>query len=247
MKVEFRQSFLKDLKRIRDKTVKGQVREIITAVEAGYRGALLDRALRLGADVYLGMNREAINFVNDVRFRPPPFNMQIDLTNSKIGYANLGRDTNIVGAHFSIEGEPLDELTLFLRGNLRHGWYTEDNSASEVFPRILGTLGGILRLPAGVVVHLTAVYVGSRFFHVRNPESSLAPTVNVDIPARTYLLAAVTYRLPLGPAKLHLGFNFFNPFGGHFREAQGVITSLGECYGGEVLGTRALFTARITY
>ena len=221
--------------------------EILTAVEAGYRGAFLDRALRLGADMYLGMNREAINFVNDVRFRPPPFNMQIDLANSKIGYANLGRDTNIVGAHFSIEGEPLDELTLFLRGNLRHGWYTEDNSASEVFPRILGTLGGILRLPAGVVVHLTAVYVGSRFFHVRNPESSLAPTIEVDIPARTYLLAAVTYRLPLGPAKLHLGLNFFNPFGGHFREAQGVTTSLGEYYGGEVLSTRALFTARITY
>jgi outer membrane receptor protein involved in Fe transport len=221
--------------------------EILTAIELGYRGGFFDRALRLSADAYLGLNREAITFINDIRFRPPPFNMQIDLNNSKIGYDNVGEDTNIVGAHFGIEGEPLEDLTLFLRGNLRHSWYTHDDSADRTYPRILGSLGGVLRLPAGLVLHLAAVYVGWRTFHVRNPESSLAPTVKVDIPARTYLLAAVIYRLPIGRANLHLGLNFFNPFGGRFREAQGVTTSLGECYGGEVLGTRALFTARILY
>jgi iron complex outermembrane receptor protein len=220
--------------------------EILTAIELGYRGSLFDRALRLSADVYLGLNREEINFVNDIRFRPP-FYMQIDLQNSKIGYDNVGEDTNIVGAHFGIEGEPIEALTLFLRGNLRHTWFTRDESADRTYPRLLGSLGGILRLPSGLVIHLAAVYVGSRNFNVRNPESSLAPTIDVEIPARTYLLAAVIYRLPLGPAKLHLGLNFFNPFGARFREAQGVTTTLGENYGGEIMGTRAMFTARLVY
>jgi outer membrane receptor protein involved in Fe transport len=220
--------------------------EILTAIELGYRGDLFGRALRLSADVYLGLNREEINFINDIRFRPP-FYMQIDLQNSKIGYDNLGEDTNIVGAHFGIEGKPIEALTLFLRGNLRHSWFTKDDSADRSYPRILGSLGGILRLPAGLVIHLAAVYVGSRNFYVRNPESSLAPTIDVDIPAHTYLLAAVIYRLPIGPAKLHLGLNFFNPFSGNFREAQGVRTASGESYGGELLDRRAMLTARLVY
>jgi len=220
--------------------------EILTAIELGYRGGLLDRALRLSADVYLGLNREAISFINDIRFRPPYF-MQIDLQNSKIGYDNVGDDTNIVGGHFGIEGEPLEALTLFLRLNLRHPWFTRDDSVDRSYPRLLGSLGFVLRLPPGLVLHLAAVCVGTREFYVRDPESSLAPTRNIEVPTHTYLLAAVTYRLHLGPATLHLGLNLFNPFGGRFREAQGITTLRGENYGGEILSTRTMFTARMTY
>jgi hypothetical protein len=220
---------------------------IITAVELGYRGALLERALRLGADAYLGLYRSWISFRTDIRFRPPPFQMQIDVDNSQIGYDNRGDENNIIGINFFIEGEILEELTLFLRGELRHKWLIKDNSRHMGTPRLLAATGGTLRLFRDLIIHLAFVYVDGKKDSIRDPESSLAPARAADLPPRAYLLSALTYRLQAGASHLELGLTLFNPFGGSFREKIGIRARDGSNYGGEFIGTRAMLTARFLY
>jgi iron complex outermembrane receptor protein len=222
----------------------GMENEVLTALELGYRGTLLDKSLRLGADVYFGINRSLTAFANDVRFGPLG---QIDLEGSQLGYTNEGKDTDIVGVNLSIEGEPVDALTLFLRGEYRYMWFIAENVHVDTHPRLLAAAGGTLRLPFGLRAHLAAVYVEGRTMWIRDPVSVLGPSIDVKIPTRTYLLASLTYRLSLGRSTLDLGLTIFNAFGARFREAQGTPAPGGSNYGGEILAPRAMLTARLLY
>ena len=218
--------------------------EILTGVEIGYRGSFLDKALRVGTDVYFNFNRGWISFDSDFRFRE--FG-QIDLENSSIGYRNSEDDFNIVGVNFFVEGEPVKELTLFFRGEYRYEWYVKDNRVATKTPPYQGSAGGTLRLPFGLTVHLAMVHVAAREDDVRDPVSSLEPIIWQDLPAITYLLASLSHRLRAGPTLIDLGLSLFNPFGGRFREKAGLKGPDGYNYGGELLGPRAMFMARMTY
>ncbi len=221
--------------------------QIITAVELGYRGAFLDHSMRLGVDAYLGLYRNWISFRTDIRFRPPPLQMQIDMDASTVGYDNRGDDNNILGVHFFAEAEPLEDLTLFVRGDLRHRWLTKDNSRHVGTPRLLASAGGTLRPTPGLTVHLAFIYVDGKTDSIRDPESILASPRTAKLPPRAYLLGALTYGLPAGASRLELGLSLFNPFGGSFREKVGVRAPDGSNYGGEPIGTRAMATARFLY
>jgi hypothetical protein len=91
------------------------------------------------------------------------------------------------------------------------------------------------------------VLVGKRRDDLRDPYSILKATTWHILPAHTYLLGALTYRLPLGTTRLDLGLSFFNPFGAPFREKAAVETRSGDNYGGELIGTRVLLTCRLVY
>ena len=221
--------------------------EIINAVEIGYRGALLEKALRLGADAYFGMYRKWISFATDIKFREPPFQMQIDLANSNLGYSNTGEDRDILGFTFFVEGDPHRRLSLFLRGELRYHYRTRNKERVGKTAWSLASTGGTLRLPFGLTAHLALCYVSERTDDVRDPISIMEPTIWIKIPARLYLLGSLIYRVPLGSSRLDLGLTLFNPFGGRFREKAGIEAPYGSYYGGELIGTRALLTARFLY
>jgi iron complex outermembrane recepter protein len=221
--------------------------ESLTGIELGYRGALLDKALRFSADIYFNMNRNWISFLTDIRFREPPFNMQIDIDNSQVGYDNLGDGFNIFGVNIGIEGEPVDNLTLFLRGEYRYEYYPKDNSKARKTPEYLLSTGGTLRLPFGLTIHLALSHVGSREDDIGNPESVLESTTWQQMSPVTLVMANLNYRFDLKNSKLDLGLSFFNPFGGRFREKAGIEAPDGSNYGGEVIGTRLLATARFSY
>jgi len=219
--------------------------EILNAVEIGYRGAVLDRALRFGADAYLGLNRNWIGFTTDIRYNQM---MQIDLQNSKIGYDNTGEDDgNIFGINLFVSGDPLEELTLFLRAELRYEYVLDTGEEVDKTSNINAASGFVLRLPSGITASLSMIYAGARRDDVRDPVSFLTPSIWADIPDHLYALAALTWRLQLGASRLDLGFTLFNPFGRHFREKTGVRAPDGSNYGGELIGTRAMLTARFQY
>ena len=221
--------------------------EILTGVEVGYRGSMFDKALRIGADAFLNMNRDWVSFKTDFRFRPPPFNMQLDINNSSVGYINSVDDFNIVGFNFFIEGDLIEELTLYLRGEYRYEWYIEDDREAEKIPRYQGTAGGTLRLPAGLMLNLALNHVASRRDNVRDPESILVSGYWQDVPAVTCLMANLVYRFRLGATRTDLGLYLFNPFGAPFRERAGMRAPDGSNYGGEFIGSRAMLTARFYY
>jgi outer membrane receptor protein involved in Fe transport len=218
--------------------------EILTSLEVGYRGSFLEKALRLGGDVYFDMRRRWISFATDIRFNEF---MQIDLNNSKIGYENIGEDSNIIGVNLQMEGHPFEELTFFLRGDLRYRWELESGEEHEVTPNLVASAGATVRLPFGLTTHSAVVLVSAITKGVRNPESVLAPRIMRTLPAHAYLLCALTHRFPLGHHRAELGLSLFNPFGGRFRETTGVRAPDGSNYGGELLGTRAMLTARLVY
>jgi outer membrane receptor protein involved in Fe transport len=221
--------------------------ESLAAVELGYRGALLDRALRLGADFYLGFNRNTIDFASDIRFDQTPLGPRINIAESRLGYGNAGRDINVFGVHFNAEAEPARELTLFLRGDFRHRWVVPGGGRDIWVSRLLSSAGGTLRLPFGLVVHLALVYVGERDNEIRDPVSVLAPPIVATVPVRFYALCALNYKIELGASRVDLGLALFNPFGGRFREETGTRAPDGSNFGGELLGTRAMLTARFRY
>jgi outer membrane receptor protein involved in Fe transport len=218
--------------------------ELLISGEIGYRAWLLERALRLSTDLYFALDRDRIAFVNDVRY--DQFG-RIDLVNSNLGYENLGRDSNIVGLNIKIEGEPLDMLTLFIRGEFRYHWFDSDGQREEATSPITAAAGATLRLPSGLTAHVVYIYVHGRYDSLRDPQSVLAPELTTDLSSESFLMANLNYRIELGSSKLDLGLNFFNPFGGRFREIHGVFTSDLANYGGELLGTRFLATARFQY
>jgi hypothetical protein len=145
------------------------------------------------------------------------------------------------------EGDPVDELSLFFRGEYRRRWHTHDDSQDEWVAPFLCAAGGTLRLPFGLRLHLTGVYVAGRVDDVTDPVSVLAPRIMGEVSDRFYALFAVNYTHQLGDSRLDLGLSCFNPFGSHFREEMGTRAPDGSGYGGELLGTRAMLTARFRY
>jgi iron complex outermembrane receptor protein len=221
--------------------------EILTSVELGYQGAFLDKALRLGADGYIGFHRDRITFSSDIHFDQTPLGPRINIGKSQVGYDNKGWDTNIVGFTLSIETDPVAELTLFFRGELRHQWYQGRTEWDKHVTRFFAAAGATLRLPFDLRAHLAGVFVNHRVDDVADPVSVLAPRIKGEVPDRFYVMSAVSYTLRPGDSRLDLGLSLFNPFGGRFREEMGVWAPDGSNYGGELLGTRAMFTARFRY
>jgi len=221
--------------------------ESLAAVELGYHGVMLGRALRLGADFYLGFSRNTIDFASDIRFDQTPLGPRINIAESRLGYGNAGRDLNIFGVHFHAEVEPARELTLFLRGDFRYRWVVPGGDRDKWISVLLSSTGGTLRLPSGLVAHLALVYVSERDNEIRDPVSVLAPPIMAAVPTRFYALCALTYKIEMGASRLDLGLTLFNPFGGRFREEMGTRATDGSNFGGELLGTRAMLTARFRY
>jgi iron complex outermembrane receptor protein len=218
--------------------------EVLTGFEIGYRGSVLDRALRLGADAYFNLNWDWISFKTNIVFQE--FG-RIDLDKSSIGYRNSELDFNIIGVSFFVEGDPFEELTLFLRGEYRYEWYVKSGEIATKTPAYLGSLGGTLRLPFGLTVHLAVVHVAKRQDDVSHPLSALEAYIWQDLPALTYVLAGLTYRLDLGESHLDLGLSLLNPFGAPLPEKAGLEAPDGSNHGGERVPSRALLTARLEY
>ncbi len=221
--------------------------EILGMVEAGYLGSFFNRALRIDAVGYFGFARDPVEFISEIQFRPPPLNLQINVEASRIGYVNMSGGADEVGAHLGVRGEPCKELTLFLTFDYQYRWWIDDNHQDRWDPVFMSSAGGVLRLPLGIILHLSAMAKGSRVHEIRSPESVLLPVLGTKIPAQLHVLAALTYRLDLGPARIDLGLSVFHLFGGRYREALGVITRDGSNFGGELMGTQAMFTARLQY
>jgi outer membrane receptor protein involved in Fe transport len=221
--------------------------EILGMVEVGYLGTFFDRLLRIDAGVYYGFDRHTIVFISNFQFRPPPFDMQIDVDNSRIGYVNMSEGTNNYGAHLDIQVEPLKELTLFLRFDYEYRWRTDDDQQSRFDPSLLASAGGILRLPLGITLNLSLLYQTSRVHEMRDPHSMLDPFLETEIPADLHLLATLLYRIEMGRTNLDLGLSVFHLFGGRYRESIGAILRDGSNFGGEIMGTQAMLTARLLY
>ncbi|MEO0247978.1 MAG: TonB-dependent receptor [candidate division WOR-3 bacterium] len=210
--------------------------EILTNGEIGYQGFLLDRRLRLSTNIYFSNYRRSIELdsviVTDNLGR-------IDLERTRLGYVNSDIEENSLGAGFGIEGEPLEWLTLFTRGEYFIEWYERDGDWSRNRDIFSAAAGVTLRLESGLGTQLALVYNG-RYPNdfVRNPESVLSPTNVLDLPARTYLLASLSYRFDIGRGRLWAGVHFQNPFGARFREKAGIVLPDGSNYGGELSGPR---------
>jgi len=221
--------------------------EVLTSVELGYRGALLDKALRLGVDGYIGFYRDRISFYTGIRFDQTPLGPRINMDESQVGYDNQGWDTDIIGVTVSVEADPLEELALFFRGEARYQWYVGRPGWDDYVTRFLAAGGATLRLPFDLLVHLAGVFVLHRVDDSVDPVSVLAPRIEGEVPNRFYIMFAANYTLRLGDSRLDLGLSLFNPFGSHFREEMGTEAPDGSNYGGEMLGTRTMLTARFRY
>jgi hypothetical protein len=215
-------------------------------VEIGYLGTFFDRLLRIDAGAYYGFDRHTIVFISNFQFRPP-LNIQIDVENSRIGYVNMSTGTENYGAHLDVQVEPMEELTLFFRFDYEYRWRTNDDQQNRFDPSLLGSVGGVLRLPQGIVLNLSLLYLGSRVHEMRDPASMLDPFLEQELPPTLHLLATLLYRIELGPARLDLGLSAFHLFGGRYRESIGVILQDGSNFGGERMGSRIMLTARMRY
>ena len=127
------------------------------------------------------------------------------------------------------------------------GRLAKDDSLDDWVTRLLCAAGGTLRLPFGLRVHLAGVFVQSRVDDGINPQSVLAPRIQGEVPDRFYVLFAANYTHRLGESRLDLGLSVFNPFGAPFREEMGTLAPDGSGFGGELLGSRAMLTARLRY
>jgi outer membrane receptor for ferrienterochelin and colicin len=215
--------------------------------EAGYRGTLLDGALRLGADAYFGSSWDNMHFNTYVHIEETPLGPRIIPEESRVRYDNTGNDYMLIGLNAGATWEPDERLSLFLKGEFRHGWLTEDNSRNPWVVNLQATAGGTLRTDSGFTLHLAAVYTGRRGEVIRNPESIMVPSTPAEAPPRFYLLSAASYAFDLGDSRVYLGLSLFNPFAGRMREQTGTQAADGSNYGGELIGRRVMFSARVRY
>jgi outer membrane receptor protein involved in Fe transport len=221
--------------------------ESLSTIEAGYLGSFFEKALRLSADFYVGFDRKQIGFISNIQFRLPPWDMQIDVDNSRIGYVTMSGGTDNAGFSLGIEGDPAEDLTLFLRCDYEYRWWIDDQRQERWDPSLFGSVGGVLRLSDGLLFNLSMLYVGSRVHILRNPYSILGTPLEKEISEQLHLVASLAYRFQIGRSRLDLGMGIFHLFGGRYREAVGVILRDGSSFGGERIGTQAMFTARLQY
>jgi len=192
--------------------------------------------------------RHVIGFRTDIDARNTSLGLQIDVQNSDIGFDPIGDDSDGVGIYLSAEYDPLDNLSLFCRGDFRYFWMVQqDNREFLDYPRYVVALGGRLSLPFGLRLNLAARVVGAIETRIRNPYSILLPSVPVSMPAKLNVLANIDYRFDFAGGKLDVGLNAFDPLNARFREQAGVIKTDGRNYGGEILGRRIMLTASFDY
>lgn len=219
--------------------------ELLSTIELGYLGSFLDKSLRLGTNVYFASNQKTLYLRTQFYFTPLG---QLDMNRTKIGYVNDYTLENILGFSFSAEGEPVEELTLFARAEYWREYVAwPDGQWRYLEDRLLATAGAVARLPFNLTMQIAAAYTADFMDFLLNPDSALAANLYRSVPEHTYLLAHLTYRLDLGTSRLLLGLSFLNPFGGRFREKLGTIVRDGSNFGGEVIGPRAMATARLIY
>ena len=219
--------------------------ELLSTIELGYLGYFLDKSLRVSANAYFASNQKVMYLQTQFYFTP--FG-QLDMNRTKIGYVNDRALQNLLGFSFSIEGETIEQLTLFARAEYWREYYAwPDGQWRYDDDRLLAAAGAVLRLPFNLTLQIAATYTNDFMDFLLNPYSALAPNLYESVPKHTYLLANLTYRLDLGASRLMLGLSFFNPFGPRFREKLGVTVWDGSNFGGELMGPRVMATARLIY
>jgi hypothetical protein len=218
--------------------------EQLTTVELGYLGSFFDKSLRFNSNLYFASNQNTIELDVDIVMRDF---MQIDMEATKLGYINRDTQSNLIGASFSVDGDPLKYLTLFFRGEYRREWLVEDGDWTYLHSQFLSSAGAVARFPFDLTAHLALVYAGASTDTLPSPVSILALGTWKDMPARSYLMASAVYRLDLRRARLHLGLSLMNPFGPRFREKLGEVRPNGSNFGGELLGPRVMLTANLRY
>ena len=219
--------------------------EILSVVEIGYLGAFMDKALRLNANLYFAYEQDLIDLSVDIRFNEF---MQIDMENSDLGYDNSGGSRGLLGGGVSIEGELIEALTLFFRGELYQQWEVDEDDNWETSKnQLLASAGGIWRSGWGLTAMLSLVFIGTVKDDLRDPASVLGPFIREEVPARTYLIASINYRLDLGTSRLIMGLYVFNPLGASFRDMLAARAPDGSNFGAEPQGPHALLTARLVY
>jgi iron complex outermembrane recepter protein len=221
--------------------------EVLATIELGYRGSFLDRALKVGLDAYLGFNRDMIGFGTDVLIEDTAIGPRINVDESEIGYTNGGIDYNGAGVAGSLEANPIDRLSLFLRASYGYQWDKETGDEITGYPRLIVSTGGTYRLDCGLTAHLAFVYVDRRITDLRNPYSILGSPLSIRVPPRNYVFGSLNYAFKLGLSQVDLGLSFFNLFNGRFREEPGVLRTDLQNYGGEILSRRVMLTARFSY
>jgi len=219
--------------------------ELLSTVELGYRGELLERRLKLSANTYLGITQHIIGFATNIVLDNTG---RIDMTNSQIGYEDGRDDYDIVGLYLSASYLPGRQWRFFLRADLRLAWWTERGNAwMRPYPRYLVAAGGNWSSDWGLHANLAAILVDNMVDNLRNPYTALAPSVEIHVPRRLVLQAYLAYRFELAAGALDVGLSLFNPFNLRFREKCGVIRTDGTNYGGELMGRRIEVLVRASF
>ena len=140
-------------------------------------------------------------------------------------------------------------MTLFFRGEFFQKWRVDpEDNWDHYQTQLMSSAGGVWRSGSGLTAMLALVVIGTHENDkIRDPGSVLAPFIRMDVPAHTYLMASVTYRLDLGDPRLIMGLSIFNPFGAYFRDLPAARAPDGSNYGAEPQGPHALLTARLVY
>ena len=204
---------------------------------------MLDKQLRIAASAFMGFQTDRIKFYTDIVMNGPA----IDLDNTVLGYENTGADLTTLGLTFSVDGDLFDWLSLSFRGEVIHCYETESLKAYRREPLYRFSLGGIYRFGFGGVFNLSMVFVGSTEGSIGDPISALNPTIDVKTHRKQYLLGGFHYPIEFERFRLELGVSLFNPFGSKFFDTEHIFTADGTHFGGQQLGTRTMFTARLIY
>jgi len=219
--------------------------EILTSAELAYRGAFLNKRLRININGYFLYTIDTIELQTWIAFNEL---LQIDLQRTNLGYRNIDPENVVVGVSTGVEAELSGWLSLFARVNCWWEWWVRDDGWDRYRDPVVASAGGVVRLPFGLKIHVAGMYVSSfENDYLRNPDSVLGPSFLKDLPPRTSLMASLSYRLDFSPRRLDLGLFVLNAFGARFREKYGVIGRDGTNFGGERVGSKAMLTARLFY
>ncbi len=222
--------------------------ELLSSVEIGWRSSWLEGRLKTSVDAYAAFNRHVIGFRTDVVFDDTPLGPRLNLEESRIGYEDTESDGDVYGAHLSLEGRPLDWLSLFVRVDLRASFFTEQGYVMDRwYPNYILAAGASFEEVLGLHGQVVLTAMGETTASLRNPETILGPSVDKHLPARVYMALYLGHAVEAGPMKLDVGVSCFNVFNGRFREEQGAIKKDGTNFGGEILERRLMALVRIAY
>ncbi len=222
--------------------------ELLSSVELGWRSSWLEGRLKASADAYAAFNRHIIGFRNDVVFDDTPLGPQLNLQRSKIGYEDLDDDSNVFGAYLTLEGKPLEWLSVFARADIRRAFFIEQgNQENRWYPRYILAAGATFEAPGDLHGQAVLMNVGATTNTVRHPESILLPELTVPMPTILYLMLYLARDFRAGPLELELGLSFLNAFNSRFREEPGTINRKGTNFGGEMLGRRLMALLKVIY